>query len=36
MRTSIIQSLSVVHQIFERAAASKMIPSDPTADVKLF
>ena len=34
-RTSIIQSLSVVHQMFERAAASKMIPSDPTADVKL-
>lgn len=34
-RTTIIQSLSVVHQMFERAAASKMIPADPTADVKL-
>lgn len=33
--TSIKQSLSVVHQMFERAAASKMIPSDPTAEVKL-
>ena len=33
--TSIKQSLSVVHQMFERVAASKMIPSDPTAEVKL-
>lgn len=34
-RTTVIQSLSVIRQIFKQAYAGKMIPVDPVADIKL-
>lgn len=34
-RTTVIQSLSVVCQLFQKAYGGKMIPIDPVADIKL-
>ena len=34
-RTTVIQSLSVVRQLFKKAYGGKMIPIDPVADIKL-
>lgn len=34
-RTTVIQSLSVVRQLFKKAYSGKMIPIDPVADIKL-